>query len=118
MMKKIILLSTCDTCKRISKEIGVDDSWEIQDIKKNHISTSDLEAIHDSGFTYDELFNKRAQKYKAQGLKDQTLTEADLKKLILGEYTFLKRPIIQIGEKYFVGNSKKVVAAAIEELNA
>ena len=35
---------------------------------------------------------------------------------ILKEYTFLKRPIIQIGEKFFVGNSKKVVEEAKNEL--
>ena len=50
------------------------------------------------------------------GLKNKELSEDDYKKLILEEYTFLKRPAFIIGEKSFVGNSKKVVAALKEHL--
>lgn len=51
-------------------------------------------------------------KYKALGLATKQLTEADYKKYILEEYTFLKRPVIVVGKKIFVGNSKQTVAAA------
>ncbi|MDH6602214.1 arsenate reductase-like glutaredoxin family protein [Myroides gitamensis] len=57
--------------------------------------------------------NKRAQLYKARGLKDQNLQEEDYKNLILEQYTFLNRPVIVIDEAVFVGNSKKVVEEAI-----
>ncbi|MEM6378025.1 MAG: arsenate reductase, partial [Bacteroidota bacterium] len=46
------------------------------------------------------------------GLNEQVLTEADYKKWILEEYTFLKRPVMLVDDEIFVGNSKKVVAAA------
>ncbi|MTI20003.1 arsenate reductase, partial [Fulvivirga sp. RKSG066] len=36
--KKVYYLSTCDTCKRIMKEVGVDDSFEQHDIKKMPIT--------------------------------------------------------------------------------
>ena len=51
--------------------------------------------------------------YKRQGLDKKTLAETDYHDLILSEYTFLKRPVIMIGEKIFVGNSKNVVQAAV-----
>jgi arsenate reductase len=38
-----------------------------------------------------------------------TLTELEYKNLILNNYTFLKRPVIIIGNKIFIGNSKKNV---------
>jgi arsenate reductase len=44
-------------------------------------------------------------------LKDQKLTEDDYKKFILEEYTFLKRPVVILGDKIFVGSEKKTVAA-------
>jgi len=36
--------------------------------------------------------------------------------LILEEYSFLKRPVIFIDDEIFVGNAKKVDAAAKEKL--
>jgi len=51
-------------------------------------------------------------KYRKQGLHEKELSEADYKKLILGEYTFLKRPIVMIDDQVFIGNAKKTIAAA------
>ena len=42
-------------------------------------------------------------------LKNQELSEKDYRQLILDEYTFLKRPVIIINDKIFIGNSKKNV---------
>ncbi|MFT5336762.1 MAG: arsenate reductase, partial [Luteibaculaceae bacterium] len=41
-MKKAFILSTCDTCSRILKELNLDSSWTIIDIKKDPISEADL----------------------------------------------------------------------------
>ena len=67
--------------------------------------------------SYEELFSKRAIKFRSMGLKDLNLTDADYRKYILEEYTFLKRPVIWIGEEVFVGNAKKTVEAAKATLN-
>jgi arsenate reductase len=50
------------------------------------------------------------------GLKDKKLTEDDYKKLILEEYTFLKRPVVILKDKIFVGSEKKNVAALKDAL--
>lgn len=109
-MNKIWYLSTCDTCKRIMKEVGVqEESWEMWDLKNNPISLSDLELIHkETGINYEELFNKRSRKYE----KNMFSSDEEFKEGILEEYTFLKRPIIASGNQFFVGNSKKVVEEA------
>ncbi len=113
-MNKIWYLSTCDTCKRIINELDLKNkNFEFIDIKNNPISKQDLELIHNTnGLSYEELFNKRAQKYK--GL--QFTTDEQFKQAILREYTFLKRPIIQIGNQLFVGNGKKVIEETKEIL--
>ena len=117
-MKKIYFLGSCSTCVRIMKELGVDDSWIQQDIKTEKITTSQIEEMHSLSGSYDSLFSRRAMKYKSIGLKEKGLSESDYKKLILEEYTFLKRPVIILEDKIFIGNSKQVVTSVQEELNA
>jgi arsenate reductase len=46
------------------------------------------------------------------GLHEMNLTEADHRKYILEEYTFLKRPVFIVDNEIFIGNSKKVVESA------
>ncbi len=117
-MKKIYYLSTCSTCNRIMKELGItENDFVLQDIKKEPITPEQLDEMKEAAGSYEALFSRRAMKYKSMGLKDKTLTEKDYKRLILDEYTFLKRPVIVIDDQYFVGNSKKVVNEAQKMYN-
>ena len=109
-MKKVYHLSSCSTCQRILNDIGTND-FVLQDIKQEAISESQLEEIHSFTSSYENLFSKRAMKYKSMGLKDKKLQEEDFKNLILEEYTFFKRRVFIIQGEVFVGNSKKVVEA-------
>ena len=109
-MKKIYFLKTCDTCRRILKEINTDD-FTLQEIKTTPVTVSQLEEMYVMTNSYEALFNKRAKKYTAMDLKNQSLIEKDFKQLILEEYTFLKRPVIIVGDKIFVGNAKKTIEA-------
>jgi arsenate reductase len=113
---KMWFLSTCDTCKRIMNELDITyDFFEYHDLKDNPISAEELDEIAvGSGLSYEDLFNKRAQKYSA--IKDKIVLEDDFRNAILSEYTFLKRPILQIEGEYFVGNSKTVVQSAKDKL--
>lgn len=115
-MRKIYHLSTCTTCKRILGEMPEIDTFELQEVKKNPVTAEQLQQMYDKVGSYEQLFNKRAQLYKSEGLKDQNLQEEDFKRLILEQYTFLNRPVMFIDEAIFVGNSKKVIEAAIEQV--
>lgn len=116
-MRKYIYLSTCDTCKRIMKEVGITkDNFELQDIKKMLISEEDLDIAFKHTNSYEALFNKRSRKYAQSGLKEQTLNDIDFRALILSEYTYLKRPVIILDGHVFVGNSKKEVERLKETL--
>jgi len=116
-MKKIYYLSTCDTCKRILNELQPIDGFELQDIKPDAITSSQIEEMQALSGSYEALFSKRARLYKERNLKDQTLTEENYKELILEHYTFLKRPVIIMNDTIFIGNSKKEVAAAKEKIH-
>lgn len=107
-MKKVYFLQTCDTCRRILKEVPLE-NFERQEIKSNPISVSQLEEMYSFSNSYEALFNKRAKKYKAMDLKGETISEREYKQFILDEYTFLKRPVFIIENEIFIGNSKKEI---------
>ena len=112
-MKKIYYLSTCSTCARIIEELGLKGKkFTFQDIKTEKITPSQLAEMKKMAGSYEALFSRVALKYRALGLDKKKLTEDDYKKYILEEYTFLKRPVIIIGDKIFVGNSKSNIAEA------
>lgn len=110
MKTKIYTLSTCSTSKRILKEVGLNtDDSNIQDIKFENISFNQIDEMKKLSGSYESLFSKRAKKYKSVKPEDRELTEDEMRKLIVKEYTFLKRPVVIIDNKIFIGNSKKNV---------
>ena len=115
-MKKIYYLKTCDTCKRILKSIPLN-GFLLQDIKSDAMTVQQLEEIYSLSGSYEKLFSKRAKKYKAMDLKNQTITEEDMKQLILQEYTFLKRPVIINNGDIYIGNSKENIENLKNDLN-
>ena len=105
-MKKIYHLKTCDTNRKILKEMDTSE-FILQEIKTEPITVKQLDEIYALTKSYEVLFSRRAKKYKEMDLKNQVLTEADYRQLILDEYTFLKRPVIINGNEVYAGNNKK-----------
>ena len=112
-MPHYIYLSTCNTCRRILEELGGAEKFTLQDIKTEPIRPEQLDRLYAQTGSYEALFNRRSRQYRARGLHERALSEVDYRRLILEEYTFLKRPIVMMDEQAFIGNSKKMVAAAI-----
>ncbi|MDG1260788.1 MAG: ArsC/Spx/MgsR family protein [Flavobacteriales bacterium] len=117
-MKKIYHLATCSTCKRILTELKAEENgFELQDIKTSNMTEAQVDEMQQLAGSYEALFSRKAMKYRSMGLADMDLKEADYRKFILEEYTFLKRPVTLLNGKIFIGNSKKTTAAIIEELS-
>jgi arsenate reductase len=109
-MKKIYTLGNCSTCLGIIAQMGKKSStYSIQNIKEEKIAPEQLDEMKEMAGSYESLFSRRALKYKSMGLAEKKLTEKDYRKLILEEYTFLKRPVIINNKKIFVGNAPKTV---------
>ncbi|HEU4717382.1 MAG TPA: arsenate reductase [Bacteroidia bacterium] len=114
-MKKFYYLGTCDTCARIIKETGVDKKgFVMQDIKTEKITPAQIDEMKKLAGSYEALFSRVALKYKT--LDPKPSSEKEYRKLILGEYTFLKRPVAIMGDRIFIGNSKSNVSALREAL--
>ncbi len=117
-MKKIYYLSTCSTCQRILKEILPTSDTRLQDIKLEKILAHDLDEMKKLAGSYEALFSRRSMKYRAQDLHKKELNEKDYRKLILEEYTFLKRPVAVIDGEIFIGNSKKIISELAAKFSA
>lgn len=119
MKNTLYYLSTCNTCKRIIKELGInEDFFEMQDIKTDKITAAQLEEMKVLAGSYEALFSRRSQQYAALGLKDKTLSEQDYRNLILQEYTFLKRPVAIVSKAIFIGNNKNNIQALSTAIKA
>ncbi|MCB9233684.1 MAG: hypothetical protein H6581_18650 [Bacteroidia bacterium] len=116
MRKKVYYLSTCSTCNRIIKDLGIGTEFEYQDIKTQKITPAQLEEMKALAGSFEALFSRRSQQFRARGLHNQELGENDYRELILDEYTFLKRPVFLIGDRIFVGNAKAEVEAVAAAL--
>jgi arsenate reductase len=111
-MKKMYHLGNCTTSQAIIKETKVDKKgFDMQDIKFEKITPAQLDQMKEMAGSYEKLFSRRALKYKEYGLKDKKLEEKDYRQYILNEYTFLKRPVVIIDDKIFIGSEKKNVEA-------
>ncbi len=115
-MKKIYHLKTCSTCVKIIKEVRPGKDVIQQDIKTEKITSEQLDAMAKLAGSYEALFSRKSIKYRTLGLAEKKLTEKDYRKLILEEYTFLRRPVSVIEGEIFIGNAKAVTEALKKKL--
>ena len=115
-MNKIYYLASCDTCRKIIKALPKGHDLVFHDIKQDPLTELQLQELQALAGSYEVLFSRKAQLYKAYNLKNQTLTEADYKKYLLEHYTFLARPVFVIQDQIYVGNRSEIVAKALAAL--
>ena len=115
---RVLHLSTCSTCQRILKEWKPGSGVVLQDIKNEPLTTKQVDELKELAGSYEALFSRVARKYRELGLHELELKEADYRKYLLQDYTFLKRPVLVIGRQIFIGNQAKTVAAAKAALKA
>lgn len=111
MSRILYYLGTCTTCEAIMKGIPNLKSFTLREIKGDPITPKELDEMKKLAGSYEALFSRIALKYRAMGLNKIQLTEKDYRRLILEEYTFLKRPVMIVGDRILIGNAPKVRAA-------
>ncbi len=104
-MNQFIYLSSCDTCKRILKEVNLPNDIILRDIKKTPLKPNELKSFKNITGTFRSLLNNRAQKLK--NIHKSVLSEEKIFSLLNEHYTYLKRPILYFNGQLFIVNSKK-----------
>lgn len=113
---KFYYLPGCSTCKKILNQLKTG-SCELQNIKETKISAKELDKMAKLAGSYEALFSRKAIKYRTMGLKDKKLNEKDYRKLILSDYTFLKRPVLLSSDAVFSGYTNEAVNGMKNILN-
>lgn len=104
-------LKSCNTCLNILKLLPETQAITLHEIKSTPITPEQLDGMHALAGSYEALFSRRSREYAARGLAQQTLTEADYRRLILDHYSFLKRPVLVLDGRIWVGSDPKAMAA-------
>ena len=111
MDEKITLcwLPHCSTCQKADaylKQTGKSVT-EYRDIKANPLSRTEVERLAKLVGGANELFSRRARLYRSMGLADRELQDDEMLDLMATEYTFIKRPVLDLGNNAVSGFTDK-----------
>lgn len=109
-MKKFYHLATCSTCQKILKALDLPEGIALREIKSEPLTEAEVDGLASKAGSYEAIFSKRAMKFRQLGLHNQALTEQDFRHYLLEDYTFLKRPVLEMGSVAVAGNSKDAIA--------
>lgn len=101
-MTKIYGIKTCDTCRKATKILGL----ELTDIRTNPLSLDELKRFH-AAFG-DALLNTRSTTWRGLSQDERARPPLDL---LLDHPTLMKRPVIDVEGKLYLGWGKDVQAA-------
>lgn len=97
-------LKTCDTCRKAKKELSAAGKvFEGVDVRADGVSKAQLIEWTDK-LNWQKLLNTRSTTWR--GLSDDEKSDLDRSQAIclMSNYpTLIKRPVIEIGEKLYVG---------------
>lgn len=102
-------LPHCSTCKKAAQFLE-NQNVEISDfrnLKENPLSREEVETLAKQLGGADEVFSRRAIKYREMKLQSRELSDAEMLDLMASEYTFIKRPVLVSGERAIAGFSEK-----------
>ena len=110
-------LPNCSTCQKAKSYIerhGIRD-YTLRDIEDEPLSREEVENLAKMLGGADELFSRRAVKYREMKLGEREVSKAEMLDLMTDEYTFLKRPILVIKGKAIAGYFEKFWSDFLEE---
>jgi arsenate reductase len=102
-------LPHCSTCKKALARLE-DEGITVEkfhDVKTDQLSKTVIKKLAKQVGGVEELFSKRAMKYRSMGLDKKELSNDDLLNYMADEYTFIKRPVIQWDDEATAGVNKK-----------
>lgn len=115
-MKHVYYLDNCTTCRKVIEEARIDQRFTFQNLKQEPINAEQLDWLAQKVGSYAKLFNRQSRKYNELGLAGKELSEDQIRKLILQEYTFLKRPVVIVNNEVFVCRDKQTVSQLIQTM--
>ena len=111
MKNTFLYLSTCSTCVRIIKSLGIEDADFLQNVKEQMATPAQLAFLYNYTNSYEGLINKRGRVYAQMKREGTSFSEVVYKSMLEKEYSCLKRPILIWSNEVFLGNAKATITA-------
>ncbi len=114
---KLYWMPNCSTCQKAAgwlERRGVKVT-DLRDIKEDRLTRDEIEELVEMLGGPEELFSKRAVKYREMKLNERTVLPEEMMDLMAEEYTFLKRPIMVIDGKAVAGFFEKSYLSFLDE---
>ena len=95
-IERFYWLPYCSTCIKAEQHL-LNKGAKIRkyiNLKEESVTLSELEGLCQALGGVEKLFSKRAMKYRAWGLHEKTLSDAEMLQYMQEEYTFIKRPVL------------------------
>ena len=102
-------LPNCTTCQKAVRRLERHrvSVTRFRDIKEEPLVREEVEKLAKMLGGANELFSRRAIKYREMKLNERELSEEEMIDLMATEYTFLKRPILVVDGKASAGYFEK-----------
>lgn len=114
---KMYWLPHCSTCQKAVKWLdrrGIKVA-EFRDIKEEPLTRAEVEQLSKMLGGPENLFSRRAVKYREMKLNEREVSPVEMLDLMTDEYTFLKRPVMVIGNRAEAGFFEKFYKIFLEE---
>lgn len=110
-------LPHCTTCQKALKYLESNGRKvsKFRDVKSEPLGRDEVERLAKLVGGADELFSRRARKYREMNLSDQELSSERMQELMADEYTFIKRPVIEVDGRALAGFTPKVYDRFFDE---
>jgi len=110
-------LPHCSTCKKAkefieNKGVAINN---FHDLKAQPLLPEAVVRLAKMVGGIDKLFSRRAIKYRELGFDKREISDAEMKDLMSREYTFIKRPVLVIGESATAGFSEKTYSDILQK---
>jgi arsenate reductase (glutaredoxin) len=105
----IFWLPNCDTCKKAAAFLQRNNVvvTRFHNLKAEKLSRTEIEKLAEMVGGVENLFSRRAIKYRELRLNKREVLPTEMFDLIESDYTFVKRPVLVIGNRAISGFSEK-----------
>lgn len=106
---KFYWLPHCTTCQKAAKylESKGHSIAEFRDVKSGPLRREEIEQLAELVGGVEDLFSRRAIKYRSMKLSERELTSEEIIGLMVDEYTFIKRPVLVSNGRAIAGFTPK-----------
>jgi arsenate reductase len=109
-------LPHCTTCQKAVQylEKKGHSVATFRDLKGDPLDRKEVERLAKLVGGADELFSRRARKYRSMNLSERELSSDEMIQLMIDDYTFIKRPVLLCDKRALSGFSTKSYDSFLE----